>query len=175
LEIDPKQFCSKCVDGSLVNARAKAEEERPILMDKIAKAIERMPATSIDIPPGWDFQPIGIVTSQATMGTGVITEIVSNWTDFFGAQSKRHNDKLKQGEDFCFAKIRSECIEQGGNGIVGIDIDYAEVGGLKAMLMVCITGTAVRIKNIESLYPDAHIALQCIDPLKERLSILEGF
>jgi hypothetical protein len=38
-------------------------------------------------------------------------------------------------------------VELGGNAILATDIDYAEVGGGKGMLMVCMTGTAVLLEN----------------------------
>ena len=38
-----------------------------------------------------------------------------------------------------------------GNAITGVDIDYIEVGKGKGILMVCMTGTAVRINNNNNL------------------------
>ncbi|MBE5322140.1 heavy metal-binding domain-containing protein [Pedobacter sp. MR2016-19] len=40
----------------------------------------------------------------------------------------------------------------GGNGIIATDVDYAEVGGAKAMVMVCMAGTAVKIKNQDTVF-----------------------
>ena len=37
--------------------------------------------------------------------------------------------------------MKTVCL--GGNAVIATDIDYGEVGGAKAMLMVCMTGTAV--------------------------------
>lgn len=31
--------------------------------------------------------------------------------------------------------------------MVGVDVDYAEVAGSRAMLMVCMTGTAVKVDD----------------------------
>ena len=42
-------------------------------------------------------------------------------------------------------------LDLGGNAVVAADIDYAEVGGASAMLMVCMTGTAVKLSNPEIL------------------------
>jgi uncharacterized protein YbjQ (UPF0145 family) len=47
--------------------------------------------------------------------------------------------------------LRKETLELGGNAVLATDIDYAEVGGDKGMLIVCMTGTAVLLKNPEVL------------------------
>jgi hypothetical protein len=39
----------------------------------------------------------------------------------------------------------------GGNAVIATDIDYAEVGGVRAMLMVCMAGTAVRLNNLQEV------------------------
>ena len=43
--------------------------------------------------------------------------------------------------------MRLAAIELGGNAVIAADVDYAEVGGNSAMLMVCMTGTAIHLKN----------------------------
>jgi hypothetical protein len=34
---------------------------------------------------------------------------------------------------------------------VGVDIDYAELGGTRGMIMVCMTGTAVKVANLKEI------------------------
>jgi uncharacterized protein YbjQ (UPF0145 family) len=97
----------------------------------------------------WRFTPLGLVTGQSVTGTGVFSEFASSWTDFFGAQSKAYNQKIAGGETICQTQLRLKCVELGGNAILATDIDYAEVGGGKGMLMVCMTGTAVLLENTE--------------------------
>ena len=48
-------------------------------------------------------------------------------------------------------QMRMKTLELGGNAIIAADIDYSEVGGLKGMLMVCASGTAVKLNNIDIL------------------------
>jgi uncharacterized protein YbjQ (UPF0145 family) len=92
---------------------------------------------------------------QSVTGTGVFAEFTSSWTDFFGAQSNAYNQKIAAGEMICQTQLRLKCVELGGNAILAIDIDYAEVGGLKGMLMVCMTGTAVLLENTDIIGKEA--------------------
>ena len=77
--------------------------------------------------------------------SGVVSEFTSSFTDLFGVQSGRFNKKLKAGEDICFAQLRKQALDLGGNAVIATDIDYSEVGGGKGMLMVCMGGTAIKL------------------------------
>jgi|SRR5690554_3775355 len=90
-----------------------------------------------------------MVTGQSSTGTGFITEFTSTFTDLFGAQSGRHNTKLKAGEKMCFAQLRKSALDLGANAVIATDINYSEVGSGKGILMVCMSGTAVNLKNID--------------------------
>lgn len=175
LGVQKKPLCSKCLPPLLGEARDLMDAERPELKAKISQAIDTIPVATIHAPPQWEFDVVGVVTGQSTMGTGVVTEFVSDFTDFFGAQSKRHNAKIQAGESICFAQMKFACLKMGGNAIVGIDIDYSEVGGLKAMLMVCMSGTAIQLKNISSVAPKASGALDSIRLMEERLASFDRF
>ncbi len=86
------------------------------------------------------------------MGTGVFTEIASSFTDMLGQESKKYNDKIKTGEENCFAQLRIQAMQLDANAIIGTDIDYAEMGAGKSMVMVCMTGTAIRLNNPEIIF-----------------------
>ncbi|RYX84800.1 heavy metal-binding domain-containing protein [bacterium] len=101
-----------------------------------------------------------MVTAQSVTGTGVISEISSSFSDFFGMQSNKLNSKLKNGENICRAELRIEAFRIGANAIIGTDIDYAEVGGDKGMLMVCMSGTAVKLNNPEIISDELSEKLQ---------------
>jgi uncharacterized protein YbjQ (UPF0145 family) len=81
------------------------------------------------------------------MGTGFFSEISSAISDFTGLQSQALGDKIRVGERNCYKQIRREAVRLGGNAILALDIDYNEMGGLKGMVMVCMTGTAVTLNN----------------------------
>jgi len=149
------QYCEKCGKPLIEQARQQARAQDAKLGAILNKYIHYVPLLSIQAPPAWSFTPLGLVTGQSVTGTGVFAEFASSWTDFFGAQSNAYNQKIAGGEIICQTQLRLKCIELGGNAILGTDIDYAEVGGLKGMLMVCMTGTAVLLENTEIIGKEA--------------------
>lgn len=99
----------------------------------------------------WDYEALTIVTGQTVIGTGVIAELSSDFNDLFGSKSNTLAEKLSLGEVHCAAQIRKKTIDQGGHAVLATDIDYSEMGSLRGMMMVCMSGTAVRLKNPEVL------------------------
>ena len=143
-------YCSKCGDELYARYKAKLLSERADITRKLFSLLEAMPIITTHSPLHWDYEIISIVTGQSTTGTGALSELTSSFTDFFGVQSERYNKKLKAGENMCFAQLRKQTMNLGGNAIIATDIDYTEVGGEKGMLMVCVSGTAIRLKNSEN-------------------------
>jgi len=132
-----------------------------------------VPLASLHSPAGWEYETLGLVTGQSTTGTGMFSDVASAFTDLFGTQSKTYNSKLRNGENICRAALRIQAIEMGGNAVLGVDVDYAEVGGQRAMLMVCMTGTAVRLKNVAAVRPELAEVPEKVHALSERLKGLE--
>lgn len=144
-------YCNKCGDKLYAEFIPKLNEEVDRLSQQIKKIVNTVPIISIHSPKDWNYQVIDMVTGQSTTGTGVITEFTSSFTDIFGVQSGRHNAKIRKGEEICELQLRKKALDLGGNAIIAADIDYSEVGGLKGMLMVCMTGTVVKLKNLDVL------------------------
>ncbi|MEP6645792.1 MAG: heavy metal-binding domain-containing protein [Saprospiraceae bacterium] len=121
------------------------------LNDTIKSNLDIMPVVSTHLPLGWEYDIIGMVTAQSVSGTGIFTEGSSAVDDFFGTQSVALSNKLKGGENFCFSLLRKRALDMGANAVIATDIDYAELGTLKGMIMVCMAGTAIRLKNLNIL------------------------
>lgn len=152
-------MCSLCSKPKIDEAIQKARLEIPNLLRKYEAWVKSVPVVSIPNPPEWDFSALRIVTAQTVIGTGVIAEIGSDVTDFFGGQSSIYQSKLQKGEDTCLKTLQSKCVEAGGNAIVGVDVDYGQAGASKGMLMVCMTGTAVALNNSETLFPKTSFSI----------------
>jgi uncharacterized protein YbjQ (UPF0145 family) len=150
-----QHFCNKCGDQLYQIARIRFAKKRNKLATDIAKNKKKLllliPIVTIQSPLNWDYSVCGMVTAQSTTGTGIVSEIASSFTDLFGAQSGAYNEKLKNGEDLCQSILRERAYQLGANAIIATDIDYAEVGGAKGMLMVCMSGTAVYVKNLTEI------------------------
>jgi uncharacterized protein YbjQ (UPF0145 family) len=141
--------CGKCGGGLFESAFREITDESNQLQADLKAAIFQIPIVSVPNPMGWTYKPITIITAQTVTGTGIFSDISSAFTDLFGAQSGAYNTKLRDGENMCKSSLRAQAIELGANAVIGVDVDYAEVGGQRAMLMVCMTGTAVRVTKTD--------------------------
>lgn len=142
-----ESYCSNCITDMLQLAKTNFQEEMRLLKDRLETELQNIPIITIHSPANWDYKTLGMVTAQSVIGTGMISEIASSWTDFFGKESNIFNSKIKKGEDNCMTILRTKALSMGAHAILGTDIDYSEVGGGKGMLMVCMAGTAVRFTN----------------------------
>jgi len=167
--------CAKCGDALYAKHKEALIRERESLVVKIKKELPSIPIVSLQAPLHWDYSVRGLVTGQSTTGTGVFSEFTSAFTDLFGVQSRAYNQKLKAGEDICKSILRKEALEVGANAVLAVDIDYAEVGGQKGMLMVCMTGTAVLLKNPELLGDAVVRSFAVLNELKARLDHLAQY
>ncbi len=168
-------YCSKCGLELYDHYVGKLNMEKLKLANQINELIDAIPVLSLQNPAGWDYMAIAMITGQSTTGTGAITEFTSSFTDLFGGQSGRHNRKLKAGEELCFAQLRVQALELGGNAVIGTDIDYAEVGSEKGMLMVCMGGTAVKLINVNILSEDRQRRLVELVDTYNRMEVLNNF
>lgn len=144
-------YCSKC--GYLLYQKATELAKNKIseLEKNIASNLNAIPIITTHTPLKWNYDILGIVTGQSTIGTGVFTEITSSFSDLFGIQSERHNEKLQLSEENCFLQLRVKALNLGGNAIIATDIDYSEVGNSKGLLMICASGTAICLNNLDEL------------------------
>lgn len=136
--------------------------------------LSAVPMVTLLAPPEWKFDALSLITAQSVSGTGLFSEIGSVVTDALGRQSGMFKNKLANGERLCLAELRSQALRIGGNAIIGIDVDYAEVGGARSMLMVCMTGTAIRLRNLEVLGSKAAERIRVAEDLIRRMATLEA-
>ena len=85
----------------------------------------------------------GVVTGEAIMGANIMRDLFATITDIVGGRSGAYEAKLKEARDLAFNEMSAHASRLGANAIVGIDLDYEVVR--EGMLMVAVSGTAVRI------------------------------
>jgi len=87
----------------------------------------------------------GIISGEAVMGTGFISEISASIDDFFGATSDKFSEKMKQAKEIATLKMLDASVSKGGNAIIGVDFDYVTFGN--NMIAVSANGTSVVIEK----------------------------
>ena len=88
---------------------------------------------------------LGVVAGEAVLGANIFKDMFAGIRDIVGGRSGAYEKELKKARDFAFEAIQAEADTLGANAIVGIDIDYEVLGKDNGMLMVSVSGTAVRL------------------------------
>lgn len=99
--------------------------------------------------PGIEGRPIrdylGIVTGEVIVGANIFKDLFAGIRDIVGGRAGAYEATLRDARRQAFDELRAEADRLGANAVVGIDIDYEVVGQGGSMLMVSVSGTAVRI------------------------------
>jgi len=88
---------------------------------------------------------LGIVCGETIMGANFIRDIMASFSDFFGGRSSAYEEKLQEGREIAQREMMEKAHRLGADAIVGVDVDYEVLGSNGSMLMVTMSGTAVRL------------------------------
>ena len=93
-------------------------------------------------------QYLGIVVGEAVMGANMFKDIFASIRDIVGGRSGSYEDEFTNARKIAFHELETEAKHIGANAVIAVDIDYEVVGDKGSMLMVSISGTAVRYSDI---------------------------
>jgi len=89
---------------------------------------------------------LGVVTGEAVLGANIFRDLFAGIRDIVGGRSASYEKELRKARDVAFAEIAETAERLGTDAVVGVDIDYEVLGEKNGMLMVSISGTAVKIE-----------------------------
>ena len=76
----------------------------------------------------------GIVFGEVVSGVNFIKDMFSSITDMIGGRSGTYEKELQEAREKALA-----------DAVVGVDVDYEVLGETNGMLMVSVSGTAVKL------------------------------
>jgi uncharacterized protein YbjQ (UPF0145 family) len=88
---------------------------------------------------------LGIVTGEVIVGANIFKDLFAGIRDIVGGRAGAYEQTLRDARRMAFGELESEAAARGANAVIGIDIDYEVVGQGGSMLMVSVSGTAVKI------------------------------
>ena len=88
----------------------------------------------------------GICTGEAICGANVFRDMFAGVRDFVGGRSGAYEKVLREGKELAIEDMCEQAKEMGANAVIAVDLDYEVVGEKGAMLMVAVSGTAVRVE-----------------------------
>lgn len=87
----------------------------------------------------------GIVVGEAILGANLFKDIFGAVRDIVGGRAGAYEEELGRARDIAFDEMEVEAKALGANAIVGIDLDYEVLGSNGGMMMVSVSGTAVKV------------------------------
>ena len=93
-----------------------------------------------------DNQYLGIVTGEAVMGANMFKDMFASIRDIVGGRSGSYEKELRKARDTALKELEESANDLGANAVVGVDIDYEVLGEKNGMLMVSVSGTAVKVE-----------------------------
>ena len=90
-------------------------------------------------------QYLGVVTGEVIVGANLFKDLFAGIRDIVGGRSGAYESTLRSARETAFQELESEAVRLGANAVIGVDIDYEVLGKEGSMLMVTVSGTAVRL------------------------------
>lgn len=91
-------------------------------------------------------QYIDLVVGEAILGANVIKDILGSIRDFVGGRAAAYEKELGNARKIAIEEMETKAMALGADAIVGIDLDYEVIGSSGSMMMVSVSGTAVKFK-----------------------------
>ena len=88
----------------------------------------------------------GIVTGEAIVGANIFRDFFAGIRDIVGGRSQAYEKELAKAREIALEEMTDAAARQGGNAVIGVDLDYEVVGKGGSMLMVSASGTAVTVR-----------------------------
>ncbi len=89
---------------------------------------------------------LGVVVGEAILGANIFKDMFGAIRDVVGGRSGAYEREMGKARQIAFAEMEEQARSLGADGIVGIDIDYEVIGSGGSMMMVSVSGTAVKFK-----------------------------
>ena len=90
-------------------------------------------------------QYLGVVTGEVIVGANIFKDLFAGIRDIVGGRAGSYEKTLRSARNTAFEELEAEAVRVGGNAVIGVDIDYEVIGKEGSMLMVTVSGTAVRL------------------------------
>ena len=88
---------------------------------------------------------LGVVHGEAIIGANIFRDMFSSVRDVVGGRAGGYERSLSGARNAAMEDMIESAKEMGADGIIGIDVDYEVLGETNGMLMVAVSGTAVKM------------------------------
>lgn len=103
-------------------------------------------ATVAPADPALVTQYFGVVSGEAVIGANIFRDMFASIRDVVGGRVGGYERALAGARQAAMDEMIAAAKELGANGVIGIDFDYEVMGENNGMMMVAVSGTAVKIR-----------------------------
>jgi uncharacterized protein YbjQ (UPF0145 family) len=89
-------------------------------------------------------QYLGVVNGEAVIGANIFRDMFASVRDVVGGRAGGYERALAGARDAAIEGLVEAARELGANGVIGIDFDYEVLGETNGMMMVAVSGTAIK-------------------------------
>ncbi len=89
---------------------------------------------------------LDVVVGEAILGANIFKDLFGAIRDIVGGRSGAYEAEMGKARQIAFDEMEEKARALGANGIIGIDIDYEVVGEKGSMMMVSVSGTAIKYR-----------------------------
>ncbi|MGH6635527.1 MAG: heavy metal-binding domain-containing protein [Gammaproteobacteria bacterium] len=88
---------------------------------------------------------LGVVAGEAILGANVFRDLFAGIRDIVGGRSAAYEKELRKAREIALEDLIDSAKSLGADAVVAVDIDYEVLGERNSMLMVSVSGTAVKL------------------------------
>ncbi len=88
---------------------------------------------------------IGVVNGEAIIGANIFRDMFSSIRDVVGGRAGGYESALAGARQAALDDMIDAAKKMGADGVIGIDFDYEVLGETNGMMMVSVSGTAVKM------------------------------
>ena len=88
---------------------------------------------------------LGIVVGEAIVGANIFRDLFAGVRDIVGGRSGAYERELGKTREIALNEMQQDAAALGADAVVAVDLDYEVLGQGNGMLMVSVSGTAVKL------------------------------
>ncbi|WMT85814.1 heavy metal-binding domain-containing protein [Pelagibacterium sp. 26DY04] len=88
---------------------------------------------------------LGLVVGEVIIGANIFRDLFAGIRDIVGGRAGAYENAMRDARKEALAEIEEEARRLGADAVVGVDLDYEVIGEQGSMLMVSVSGTAVKL------------------------------
>lgn len=88
---------------------------------------------------------LGIVSAESVQGVNFVRDFFARFRDVFGGRSQTLESALRQAREQATAELIERARQLQADGLVGVDFEISMPSVQGGMVVVFVTGTAVRL------------------------------